>query len=158
MTIRLGLPLPTFCTNHTILFTFWIVLKWVWRRANEWTVRFLINFISVRFISKKQIPKIIDDALRIASVSYLSYEKALHIVQYLQNETDYIPWKAAFDNFEFILNRFKPTEARTFEEFELKLLNRVYEHLGFYGKANDTSLDILNRHNILKHACKLGHK
>lgn len=85
-------------------------------------------------------------------------DRFLHIVQYLQNETDYIPWKAAFDNFEFILNRFKPTEARTFAEFQLKLLNRVYEHLGFYGKTNDTSLDILNRNNVLKYACQLGHK
>lgn len=106
----------------------------------------------------RKLFKIIDDALRIASDSYLSYEKALHIVQYLQNETDYIPWKAAFDNFEFILNRFKSNEARLFEEFVLKLLNRVYEHLGFYGKVNDTSLDILNRLNVLKYACKLGHK
>lgn len=88
----------------------------------------------------------------------LSYEKALNIVHYLQNETDYIPWTAAFDNFDHILNRFKPNEARIFEEYVLKLLNHVYKYLGFQGKANDTRLDIYNRINVLKYACKLGHK
>lgn len=53
--------------------------------------------------------------MKIASDSYLNYEKALHIIHYLQNETDYIPWKAAFENFDHILNRFKSNEARPFE-------------------------------------------
>lgn len=44
------------------------------------------------------------------------------------------------------------------QDFVLDLLNNVYRHLGFYPKETDTRLDIYNRNNVLKYACKLGHK
>lgn len=135
--------------------------------------------------------QIIDDALKLAQHSYLSYETALNIVQYLQKEIDYPPWKAVFYNFDYILDRFKPNEVSIFEvntrhrlecekrmqlewcswlnrinnylklfyqEYELKLLDRVYNRLGFQPKANDTRLDIYNRNHVIKYACKFGHK
>lgn len=59
--------------------------------------------------------QIIDDALKLASASQLNFERALHIIQYLQYETDGIPWRVAFDNFNFIRSRFKSNEAHIFE-------------------------------------------
>lgn len=98
--------------------------------------------------------KIIDDALNIASASLLSYDKALDIVTYLQNETEYAPWKAAFRNFEIILSRFKTNEANIFEvnwvfvyvlelfsKIEMKsLIQKETFHLGIRAKSSERSL------------------
>ena len=40
----------------------------------------------------------------------------------------------------------------------MKLLNRVYEHLGFHQKPKHTALDITNRRSVIKYACKFGNK
>lgn len=40
----------------------------------------------------------------------------------------------------------------------LKLLNRVYDYLGFKAKGDDTRLDIYNRNTVVKYACRFGHK
>lgn len=57
----------------------------------------------------------INDALTFARADLLTYEKALQLVRYLKNETDYVPWTAAFSSFSFILGRFKPDERHIFE-------------------------------------------
>lgn len=43
------------------------------------------------------------------------------------------------------------------QEFGSKLLNTVYNYLGFRSKVNDTHLDKYNRYNVLKYACQFGH-
>lgn len=40
----------------------------------------------------------------------------------------------------------------------LKLLDRVYNYLGFKPKADDTRLDIYNRNPVVTNACRFGHK
>ncbi|XP_031623813.1 membrane alanyl aminopeptidase-like [Contarinia nasturtii] len=102
--------------------------------------------------------QIVDDALNLARARQLNYSQALHTIEYLQNETDYIPWLSAFNNFEFILARFKTEEAPMLENFLLGLLGKVYSYLGFHPKDSDTRLDIYNRELILKYACKFGHE
>ncbi|XP_055325495.1 uncharacterized protein LOC129579438 [Sitodiplosis mosellana] len=103
--------------------------------------------------------QLVDDALNLARASQLNYTQALHTIHYLKNETDYVPWLSAFNNFDFILARFKSDDAKIFKKFILGLLNKVYSHLGFYPKPdNDTRLDIYNRNNVLKYACKFGHE
>lgn len=59
--------------------------------------------------------KIVDDALKLARFSYSNYKTALRVVDYLQNEIDYVPWAAAFSNFDFILGRLKPSEELLFK-------------------------------------------
>lgn len=61
--------------------------------------------------------KLIDDTLILAQFSYLNYQHALSVALYLKNEIDYIPWKAAFKNFDFILSRSKPNEAFIFKVY-----------------------------------------
>ncbi|XP_031619288.1 membrane alanyl aminopeptidase-like [Contarinia nasturtii] len=110
---------------------------------------------SVHILNRAQI---VDDALSLSRGHQLNYEQSLHTVQYLQKETDYIPWVSALNNFKFILARFQKDDS-SFENFVLGLLTKVYAHLGFYPKENiDTRLDIYNRDQILGVACRLGHK
>jgi aminopeptidase N len=55
----------------------------------------------------KQIPTIsraelIDDAFHLARADLLSYRTALNLANYLRKETEYLPWKSAFDVFQYI--------------------------------------------------------
>lgn len=59
--------------------------------------------------------QIIDDSLNLARGNLLNYKKALNTIDYLRHETDYIPWLAAFENLNFILNRFTVEEKAVFE-------------------------------------------
>lgn len=59
--------------------------------------------------------QIVDDSLNLARGNLLNYTRALSIIQYLEKETHYIPWSAAFRNFDYILTRFKPDEVTVFQ-------------------------------------------
>lgn len=124
--------------------------------------------------------------MSLARARHLNYKKALNTVGYLKNETEYVPWLSAFNNFDFILARFKNEEASKFkvniywhlldwkkkwiltipknvqfiylQNFVLELLKTVYTHLGFQPKQNDTRLEIYNRVLVLNHACQFGHE
>lgn len=45
-----------------------------------------------------------------------------------------------------------------FQQLILSLLSKAYDDLGFQPKENDTRLEIYNRANILKYACRFGHE
>lgn len=88
----------------------------------------------------------------------MNFTLALETIQFMQNETNYIPWVAMFNNLAFIGSRFKSNEIGIFKEYILRMLANAYSHLGFVERANDTRLDVYNRINILSNACRNGHK
>lgn len=49
--------------------------------------------------------QIVDDVLNLARADYVNYTLALGVVQYLENETNYIPWLAALNNLNFVSTR-----------------------------------------------------
>ena len=59
------------------------------------------NFNSISTINRAQL---LDDALNLARANRLDYTTALDLMSYLKQETDYIPWKAAFTAMTFIDN------------------------------------------------------
>lgn len=54
-----------------------------------------------------------------ARADLLNYTTALNTIQYLEGETHYSPWAAAFNNFPYILNRFEASDSVIFK-VELK--------------------------------------
>lgn len=64
--------------------------------------------------------KIVDDVLKLARFSYADYKTAINVIDYLQNEIDYVPWKSAFNNFEFILERLNTDETLQFKVNQIK--------------------------------------
>lgn len=55
----------------------------------------------------KQIPTIsraelVDDAFHLARADLLPYRTALNLANYLRKETEYLPWRSAFDVFQYI--------------------------------------------------------
>lgn len=49
---------------------------------------------------------IVDDVLNLARAGYQSYEMALDGLLYLKRETNYLPFKAAFNGLEYLNKRF----------------------------------------------------
>lgn len=60
------------------------------------------NFDGIDVISRTLI---VDDVFNLARASQLPYSTALDIVSYLNQETEYYPWHAAFTNFNFLRRR-----------------------------------------------------
>lgn len=63
---------------------------------------------------------LIDDVLNLARAGYVDYFYALEATQYLTQETNYIPWKAALNAFSY-LNR-KLTGKSTYELFKVIII------------------------------------
>ena len=55
--------------------------------------------------------QIVDDALDLARAGRLSYDVALDVMSYLSRESDYVPWKSALNNLEYIRDLLTHTPA-----------------------------------------------
>lgn len=70
---------------------------------------------------------IIDDLLNLARANLLDYNIAFEGLQYLKNETSYLPFKAAFTNFDYLIRRFSGQE-----EFNIFSVSRILLLLKLY--------------------------
>lgn len=60
------------------------------------------NFDGIDVVSRTLI---VDDVFNLARARQLSYTTAFDILSYLESETEYYPWHAAFTNFNFLRRR-----------------------------------------------------
>jgi aminopeptidase N len=103
--------------------------------------------------------QVVDDLLHLARVGIVEYSKAINIVRFLKNETDYIPWYAAINQgFLYLSYRLESKDVKIFSWFINDLMENVYKHLTFEPKSDDARVDIYNRVNILTWLCKFGHE
>lgn len=65
-------------------------------------IRYLRDPRHFKKIAPTNRAQLIDDALNLARASYLSYQTALDVTQYLVHEHEYVPWKAAIGSMNFI--------------------------------------------------------
>lgn len=129
--------------------------------TNNWnyliyTLRFEDNFGGIPEINRAQI---IDDLLILARANYVEYDIAFRATKYLIKEKNHLPWRSFLNNVQFLIERFDGNQkiSSSLKEYVLKLIEPIYEELGFEDKANDTDLDKLNRQFILFWTCRLGH-
>ncbi|KAM7359628.1 suppressor of ER stress-induced death isoform 1-T6 [Cochliomyia hominivorax] len=113
-----------------------------------------------REIAPSNRAQLIDDVMNLARGGYLSYEVALNLTRYLVNEDDHAPWKAAVNAFQFIDSMFvSQGDYDVFKNYLLKLVDRVYNELGFRDSADKNNmLEHFKRVEILNMACHLGHQ
>lgn len=57
-------------------------------------------------ISVANRAQLIDDSMNLARAGYIAYEIALNLTRYLENEMEYVPWKAAINGFHFLNTMF----------------------------------------------------
>ncbi|XP_036342052.1 membrane alanyl aminopeptidase-like [Rhagoletis pomonella] len=110
------------------------------------------NYSNIHQLNRAQI---VDDLLNLARAHIIEYELALNVLEYLESETNYLPWTAAFNAFSYIGIRLG-SDTESFASYILELTAKAYEELGFEPRSNDTSLDIYNRAKILSWSCKYG--
>lgn len=60
-------------------------------------------------IDPKNRAQLLDDVLNLASAGYLNYDIALNLTKYLIKEKEYVPWMAAFNEFDYIYDMFEKT-------------------------------------------------
>lgn len=112
------------------------------------------NWGSIHELNRAQI---VDDLLNFARADILKYDKALEVLEYLESETNYLPWTSAFNGFSYINIRLG-SDTKEFAEYIRELTKRVYEKLGFVEKTSDSTLDIYNRAKVLSWSCKFGNE
>ncbi|XP_011870128.1 PREDICTED: aminopeptidase N-like [Vollenhovia emeryi] len=115
------------------------------------------NFKDISTINRAQL---IDDALNLARAGKLNYTIAFNVTSYLVCETEYLPWKAAFNALSYLNDMLIYT--RSYDKFRsliLKLLDtNVYKQVGFTDELTDSQLTILTRIEVLTWACNFDHE
>lgn len=112
-----------------------------------------------RHIHARNRAQILDDSFKLAGAGYLSYDIALNTTLYLRFEKEYVPWKAALTNFQFIYNMFvRSGHFDKFKAYVTALIADFYKELTFKEANNEDPLMILNRMEIIRYTCYLGYK
>jgi aminopeptidase N len=106
--------------------------------------------------------QIIEDSFHLARAKQLDYQIALSLTEYLFEETEFIPWQAAFRSFSFfdltLNDASTQTEYSYFKQYVIYLLTPMYNRLGFNNRQIDSYFTILFRRSVLNLMCQYGHK
>ncbi|XP_054001864.1 putative aminopeptidase-2 [Hylaeus anthracinus] len=103
---------------------------------------------------------LVDDLLNLARAGLVDYKVALDGVEYIEQETNYLPFKSAFTAFSYIDQRFSghDTYHKEFKRFVLKLVEERYNNIGFLDGPKDDRLTVLLRSELNKWACNYDHE
>uniref|UniRef100_A0A3Q4H952 Aminopeptidase n=1 Tax=Neolamprologus brichardi TaxID=32507 RepID=A0A3Q4H952_NEOBR len=105
--------------------------------------------------------QILDDAFNLARAKIISTVQALNTTKYLNNEKDYIPWKAALNNLDFFYLMFDRSEVYgPMQEYLMKKVSPLFEYYkkmtGNWSKVPDGHMDQYNQVNAVSLACRTG--
>ncbi|KAI4492598.1 hypothetical protein M0804_002389 [Polistes exclamans] len=113
------------------------------------------NYTKIHPLNRAQI---IDDSSYMVHTKRLNPIVFLEIINYLWQETDYIPWYSAFRVFDTFQDYFKFPESGAFlKPYVLRLIDGLLRNVGYDEKPNDDHLTKLKRVEVLELASKLGH-
>ncbi|XP_059487597.1 aminopeptidase Ey-like [Neocloeon triangulifer] len=105
--------------------------------------------------------QIIDDSMALAFGNYLPYETALSTTEYLNRETEYLPWSTALKAFNSLRERLvdeSPDRLIYFRTYVLNKMTPLYDTLnGFQVNETDGHVVMRKRNLILLWACNFGH-
>ncbi|KAJ6643780.1 Aminopeptidase N [Pseudolycoriella hygida] len=89
-----------------------------------------LNEGNFKFIPVMNRAQLIDDAFNLARANKLSYRIPFRLIEYLKNETDYIPWMTTLNALSHI-NRFYVTSENyeLFKDYLTKLIDTLYNRV-----------------------------
>uniref|UniRef100_W8BYW8 Aminopeptidase n=2 Tax=Ceratitis capitata TaxID=7213 RepID=W8BYW8_CERCA len=97
--------------------------------------------------------QLIDDSFNFARIAMMDYDEVFQFLEYIENDTDYLPWYATFSNMQFVAQRLTLQQQSLFVKYLDDIMTKIYTHLGFT-RSNETVLDIYNRNKVVSWACK----
>lgn len=171
-----GRPSPEFYKSLPPAFMFSIVHKWVKRNVNQRRQVLELKMIYLPFIA---LFKAHQRRIRIGALLLLqlwccnqycclfaiwnwicSVEYCIQIFRtnFGTIQTTWAAYIWGCISFEIDFFKYNLKRYIFIQKFGLKLVNRVYQHVGFHQKPYHTALDISNRYNVVKYACKFGNK
>ncbi|XP_049534952.1 aminopeptidase N-like [Anopheles darlingi] len=99
--------------------------------------------------------QLVDDVANLARAGLVDYSVALSLMQYLERETEYIPWSTAYNALLHLDRLFSSnSEYERFESYVRNLTTLVYHKTQLQGKLDHLSL--LHREKALYLACYFG--
>ncbi|XP_068157022.1 aminopeptidase N-like [Drosophila tropicalis] len=102
------------------------------------------EFQRIHVLNRAQL---IDDALYLAWTGDQNYEIAMRLLEYLQREREYLPWKSAFENLKRVGRIVRQTpNFEYFKRYMQKLITPIYLHLS---GLNDTFSAIPEQDQVL---------
>lgn len=101
--------------------------------------------------------QLIDDSIHLARADKLNYSIAFEIMNYLKNESDYIPWASASRGFNFFNLLVSGSDYYDhFLQFIRENVDFAFNKLGVNVTKDDTNFDIHARNIAIDWACKSG--
>ncbi|KAG7211600.1 hypothetical protein KM043_010856 [Ampulex compressa] len=117
----------------------------------------LLKSEKARTIHEINRASLIDDSMNLARADRIDYEIALSATQYLRNETDYIPWRAFFNNMAYLYLQFQGKDIfNSYKRYMTALIKPIYDRLGNEDHVNDTHVDKFLRIHVRTWACELN--
>ncbi|XP_030370006.1 aminopeptidase N [Scaptodrosophila lebanonensis] len=101
--------------------------------------------------------QIIDDLFNFAHAEMLDYVEVFKFMEYLVEETEYVPWYAVYDGLERVAPRLTLEQLTCFSIYLQDITKKVFDRLGIV-RPNDTVLDVFNRNKQVSWLCKYQHK
>lgn len=154
------MPLPAFFDS-----TQWVIFNKqqigyyrVNYETNNWNLLSAVlnspNFNEIHVVNRAQL---IEDSLSLAADGYLTYDIAFKILNYLERETDYIPWRAAVTNLDKIDYLLKGRGIyENYRTFIRKLARKMYVTYGLDEKPGDSIMDKFARELAIDWTCRMG--
>ncbi|XP_063599467.1 aminopeptidase N-like [Penaeus indicus] len=103
--------------------------------------------------------QVMDDALNLARAGQLNYTTALGLNEYLAKETEYVPWRAALNNLDYLDAMLSATPGYgALRQYLLHLLIPLYDSVGFEDDLQGPHLDQYKRAMALSWTCGLGYE
>ena len=112
------------------------------------------GFQQINVVNRAQL---IDDSFNLAYAGKINYVIPISILQYLVNETDYIPWFAAARHIDLMNQLLTGTPIHSvFQKFTQHIVTALYNKLGVKVVANEHKLDRYAREIAVHLACQAG--
>ncbi|XP_046393801.1 aminopeptidase N-like [Ischnura elegans] len=98
--------------------------------------------------------QVIDDAMNLARVGKLRYSMVFDLLNYLQQEKHYLPWRAALHNIAYIDRMLRRTgNYGVLKKFMKKLLTPIYEEVSTVDPDDNLLFDVKQRQQIIGWSC-----
>ena len=126
---------------------------------NNWSLiasRLATDPASVHRVNRAQL---LDDAFNLARAGQLDYTIPLSLTEYLAHEDDYIPWSTTFRALGYINSMiYRSAGYGDYRAYLLKILEPLYQKLGFWQKREDGFMDGKLRGLMVGNLLLMGHR